>query len=41
MIELIDNLMGIITLMVLATFLFVTCPIWILPYVIYALWWRK
>jgi hypothetical protein len=41
MIEIIDTMMAIILLIVLATFLLVTCPIWILPYAIYTLWWRK
>ena len=38
MIELIDNLMAVIMLIVLAAFLLVTCPIWILPYAIYTIW---
>jgi len=38
MLELIDGLMTIIMMMVLAAFLLVTCPIWILPYIIYTAW---
>ena len=41
MIELIDHLMAIITLMALATFLLATCPVWIIPYIAYTIWWRK
>ena len=41
MIKLIDELMAIIMLMVVAAFLVVTCPIWILPYAIYTIWWRE
>ena len=38
MIEFIDGMMAIIMLMVVAALLLVTCPIWILPYIIYTAW---
>ena len=41
MLEFIDVMMALIMLMVVAAFLLVTCPIWILPYAIYTIWWRK
>ena len=41
MIKLIDELMAIIMLMVVSVLVFVTCPIWILPYAIYTIWWRE
>lgn len=41
MLEFIDGMMAIIMLMVVAAFLLVTCPVWILPYAIYTIWWRK
>ena len=41
MLEFIDSLMEIIMLMVVAVLMFVTCPIWILPYAICTIWGRK
>ena len=38
MLELIDGLMAVIMMMVVAAFLLVTCPVWILPYIIYTAW---
>lgn len=41
MLEFIDGMMAIIMLTVVAALLLVTCPIWIPPYIIYTIWWRK
>ena len=41
MLEFIDGLMAVIMMMVVAAFLLATCPVWIIPYIAYTIWWRK